>query len=374
DMSFFGDFSSPVTLSCAGLAAPAACSFSTNPVQPPAAGITLTVTGLAGLPSGTVENFTVIGSGGGLQRSQASSFTVSDFVIAPDLPAAPPLLGQATPAFAEVRLNPAVANTDLAASFQLTGCAPAAPLTCAVTDSAGTYYQIHISGFNQWQGPDQATVALTAAATEFGVTVTHTLNWTLPIADFSLSATTPSASVKPGGIAAYPIMAKAINGWYADVLVSCSGLPIGASCTLAPEPDVVAEDALLIANPANPFTLDIQTAAAKSSLAPPPAGGGAPWLLILAAFAAAAAAAALWPHRRQRLRWIPAGASILLLAAFLAGCGGGPRSTGGGGGGGGGANLPPATTYQVTVTATETGSPAGWTPVTHTLQLSLTVQ
>ncbi|MGH9526144.1 MAG: WD40/YVTN/BNR-like repeat-containing protein, partial [Terriglobales bacterium] len=42
DMSFFGDFSSPVTLSCAGLAAPAACSFSTNPVQPPAAGITLT--------------------------------------------------------------------------------------------------------------------------------------------------------------------------------------------------------------------------------------------------------------------------------------------------------------------------------------------
>ncbi|MGH9508149.1 MAG: hypothetical protein ACRD13_14610, partial [Terriglobales bacterium] len=371
----WGQFATPVSLSCTGLAAPASCAFSPNPVTPSGA-FTVTVSGLSGLASGTLVNFTAAGSGSGLQRTVPVTLAVSDFTIVAGGFSNVNYRGQATPALVNVSLNPAVAFANFpGASFQLTQCSAPAPLACTIASGSGQTDQVSIAGLNSWTGPDQAAIGLTAAATQDGVTVTHTMDWPLPIADFSLTAPTASASVKPGGIAAYQLTGAAINNWAAQVQLSCSGLPAGASCGLAPGPYVIDPTNLNLGYSGSvQVTLDIQTAAAKSSLAPPPAGGGAPWLLILAAFAAAATAA-LWPRRRQRLRWIPAGASILLLAAFLAGCGGGPSSTGGGGGGGGGgANLPPATTYQVTVTATETGSPAGWTPVTHTLQLSLTVQ
>ena len=74
-LTSIGGFNSPVTLSCAGLPAGAACSFGTNPVTPPGSTQLIVNVG-SGVADGAYP-FTLSGSGGSITRDFALTLSVS---------------------------------------------------------------------------------------------------------------------------------------------------------------------------------------------------------------------------------------------------------------------------------------------------------
>lgn len=362
-----GVFTAPVSLSCSGLAPPASCAFSSSTVAL-GQSFTLTINGLGSLAAGTMDSFNLVASGGGIQHQLAMSVGVSDFAIAPQFQGVPPAVGQVGAAPATIQIQPTVGGASMpGAVFSLTQCSAPAPLTCTLPATTGASTIVQLGGFAQWTGPDDATVALAASVAQSGVTVTHTMNWAVPIEDFSLAATGSTATVKPGGTGVFAMTATSIHGWSDPVQLSCSGLPSGAVCAFyANGAALSGQQDLNFAGPSVPFTADVFTT--SSSTVPPPPGQPWPWLL--AAFLLAAAAATLATRRaHRRLRWAAACLGALAISASLAACGGG-----GGGGAGGGGGTSQAKTYQIKVTAASTNVPQGAAPVTRSAEVTLTVQ
>lgn len=196
--------------------------------------------------------------------------------------------------------------------------------------------------------------------------------------DFSLTATSSSATITAGQAATYTVGVTPAGGFNQLVALSCSGAPSRATCSISP--------ASVTPDGTNAATATVTlTTTARSMVAPlihpaPPrmpewAPGhaplqwpgrhrGLPLLLCLLALLAG-----LWAVRQAGARvksaptWVLA--ATLLLALMWVACGGG-----GGGGGGGGNPGTPTGTYTLTVTGTYT---SGSSTLKHDIKLTLTV-
>jgi hypothetical protein len=179
--------------------------------------------------------------------------------------------------------------------------------------------------------------------------------------DFAVSSTGPSQTVSPGQVANYSLTLAPQNGFSQKVNLTCTGAPSEAICTLTPN--------TVTLNGTASGTVAVAVSTTASSLAPPqgrllPTGMtglgrvfwlyGLVWLVSVLVLAAA----------RRRRAALLLGAGLLTVMMWCA-CGGGGTQT-----------VPPphnpgtpAGTYTVDVTATD----ASTSTLTHTIQLTLTV-
>jgi FG-GAP-like repeat len=188
---------------------------------------------------------------------------------------------------------------------------------------------------------------------------------TTPQPDFSITASTSSATVTAGSSAMTTITLTPSGGFDQSVALSCSGLPTGATCTFAPA-------AVTVNASAATASLTIATTgstASNSSVKPfnPLMPGG----VLLAGICV--------PIALRRRRSVACLAAVLLGALVLHGCGGGGSSgsagsVGGGGGTGGtgtggtggSSTATPAGTYAITITGTSSST-------AHSVSYSLVV-
>jgi Big-like domain-containing protein/VCBS repeat protein/FG-GAP repeat protein len=171
-------------------------------------------------------------------------------------------------------------------------------------------------------------------------------------ADFTLSASPQSATIKAGQTATFDITINPIGDFSNTVGFACSGLPAASSCSFSP--------AILMPgiNPVS-TTLTVTTtapaAAVPFNLRQP---GPLFWIFAVAGCFSMALLALVRGHkaaRRAALVWIAAG-----LVVLLGSCGGGSSTPPGTGGGG-----TPAGASSITVTATSATS--------HTTALTINV-
>jgi hypothetical protein len=169
---------------------------------------------------------------------------------------------------------------------------------------------------------------------------------TIVAGNFSISATPGTASVYTGESAAIEVSVASLQGFNQPLALTCSGLPANATCSFSPAS---------LPNGQGGAKLVIQTAAPHDAEAASVSASafvfGALTLLLLPG----------WRHRRGFL----AGLSAVLLAVGMAigtsGCGAENPITGG---------TPPGT-YEVSVTATTTGT---GTTLAHSAVVTLTVK
>ena len=189
------------------------------------------------------------------------------------------------------------------------------------------------------------TATVSVADNASGSPQTVTLNGTgNPAPSFTVSSSTPSQTVIPGGTATYSITVTPQNGAFTSaVSLAASGLPTGATATFAPS-------SVTPGSAAASSTLTIQTAASTAT------ASNLVW--PLAAPALAALGLFFLPGKRRR-RWITLCrllfASLDALTA-LSGCGGGFANP-----------APSNANYNVTITATS-GSESQTTTVVLTVQ------
>ena len=200
------------------------------------------------------------------------------------------------------------------------------------------------------------TATLTAALTTLGthkLTATYSgtvdfspstsavLNETIIPGDFSITTTPKSTSMYTGEAATVQVSVASLNGFNQPLALSCSGLPANATCAFTPS---------TLPNGQGAAKLVIQTAAPHKTVVASALGA----LVLL-----------LFPGLRRRRRNFLASLCAVLLAVGVAfgigGCGGDPSLTGG----------TPAGTYQISVTASTTGTA---TPLTHSAVVNLTVK
>jgi hypothetical protein len=188
------------------------------------------------------------------------------------------------------------------------------------------------------------SATLSVADNAAGSPQTTTLSGTgAPAPSFTVSSSTASQTVQPGGIAQYSITVAAQNGTFSNpVTLAVSGLPPGATGTFSPASVTPGS------NSAN-SQLSIQTASTAT------AGLRSAWPL---AFSIMPLVGLLFVTRRVRRRWIAF--MVLLIASLgaltaLSGCGGGFALPGSA-----------AKTYTVTVTGT-----SGAEQQTTTVQLTV---
>ncbi len=162
------------------------------------------------------------------------------------------------------------------------------------------------------------------------------------VEDFSLGSNPTSATVTAGTPASYTLSVTPAGGFNQGVLLSCTGAPALAACTVSP--------ASVMPDGTNAKTASVQvTTTARSALPPaspfwPRATGkykGQPLLLWLLGFALVASLLG-GMRRRARLGF----AMMVFLVLLAAACGGG-----GAGGGAGSPGTPPGT-YTLTVNGT----------------------
>ncbi len=169
---------------------------------------------------------------------------------------------------------------------------------------------------------------------------------TIVAGNFSISATPGTASIYTGESAAIEVSVASLQGFNQPLALTCSGLPANATCSFSPAS---------LPNGQGGAKLVIQTAAPHDAEAAS---------VSASAFVFGALTLLLLPGWRRR-RGMLAGLSAVLLAAFaaigIAGCGAENQVTGG---------TPPGT-YQVSVTATTTGTA---TTLVHSAVVTVTVK
>jgi len=178
--------------------------------------------------------------------------------------------------------------------------------------------------------------------------------------DFSLSASSPTATVMPGQTANYSIAVGPLGGFNQAVSMSCSGAPAGATCTVSPSS--------LTLNGSASQTVTVTVATTASSAMMKRTNRSleyAFWLAWSSLLGLPIILIKPYRGRKRRSHWIAMLGLICALAVFagLPACGGGSSSSGGGG--------VQAGNYSLTVTGSFSSGKAA---LSHNMTLTLVVQ
>jgi hypothetical protein len=175
-----------------------------------------------------------------------------------------------------------------------------------------------------------------------------------------LTAGSSTASVAAGSPATYDLSIGGA-GWSGQAVLSCTGAPKGAACSVS------AGTVAVSGTSATPLIVTVTTTSRTSAALGPMQFHSVPWLYAVAliGFVILPASARKRSSIRQHSASRYSRALPLLLILLLSGCGGGGSSS----------NNPPqnpngtpAGTYTVMVTATPTGGAAQSLPLTLTVQ------
>jgi hypothetical protein len=176
--------------------------------------------------------------------------------------------------------------------------------------------------------------------------------------DFTMSSSAMSQTVSPGQAANYSVTLNPESGYDDTVNLTCTGAPSLSTCTLTP--NQVTLNGTASANVAVAVSTTAPSLTPPRQWLLPPSLRGLGRMFWLCVFLGLASLAALVRARKRRAACLLGG--CLLLVVLWAACGGG-----------GGQVIhtqgTPPGTYTVDVTATD----ATTTTLTHTLQLTLTV-
>ncbi|HXI21682.1 MAG TPA: hypothetical protein VNH46_11375, partial [Gemmatimonadales bacterium] len=200
---------------------------------------------------------------------------------------------------------------------------------------------------------------------------TASIGLSVVVKDFAFTSAPDAVSVQAGGTASYSLSIRPVNGLAGTVMLSCSGAPRGATCTVSP--NQVTLDGTSLAQ----VRVNVRTTARAA--APPLFGSPrapfqgpssiplAPWTAVLVA----ALLAGLMAMTRRRARLV-LGLAMLSVLVWAACGGGGMVSMGG-------ANGTPAGTSTLTITGTYTTTPeetavGAPSQVTGSTSLTLTVR
>jgi len=227
--------------------------------------------------------------------------------------------------------------------------------TCPASLSAGGSCTISVTFSPLGAGSQSGTITVTDNAANSPQTIT--LSGTGM--DFALSSSTTSQTVSAGQTANYSLTLSPADGFSQTVNLTCTGAPSLATCTLTPN------SAALNGTASATVGVAITTTAPSTALLAPPSGRFPPpgfgrlfWLYGILGLASLATLAAA---RKRRAAFLLG--ACLLLATLWTACGGSstpaPKTVPG----------TPAGTYTVVVT----GAAASTTALTHTINLTLTV-
>jgi VCBS repeat-containing protein len=229
--------------------------------------------------------------------------------------------------------------------------------TCPASLSAGANCTISVNFSPLGAGSQSGTITLTDNAANSPQTI--------PLSgtgmDFALSSTTASQTVSAGQTANYNLAVGSEDGFAQTVNLTCTGAPSESTCTLTPN--------TVTLNGTASATVAVAISTTAPSLAPPqgrflpPGMKGLRGMFWLYALFWLTSVLALAGARKRRAAWL-LGAGLLVVMLWSA-CGGGgnhlttsPPISG-----------TPAGAYTVDVTATD----ASTSTLTHTIQLTLTV-
>jgi FG-GAP-like repeat/Abnormal spindle-like microcephaly-assoc'd, ASPM-SPD-2-Hydin len=243
--------------------------------------------------------------------------------------------------------------------------------TCGATLGASTSCQISVT-FAPTTGGSRAGTLTVVSANSPSVALSGTG------VDFSLAAGSSgsggSATVTAGATATYSMSLTGGAGFSGTVALTCSGAPTNSTCSISPSSVTVSGITPV------PATVSVMTTA-RSFVGPLGKGPAseprrifavrAPGISLALAATLTLLLFSLSAARRRRFAWMPLATLSLLMAiatVAMSGCGGGssggpvgPTPTSG----------TAAGTYPITVTAT---AGSGANAVSHTVQLTLTVQ
>jgi len=229
---------------------------------------------------------------------------------------------------------------------------------CAGSVAAGASCTIKVTFSPAGAGTLTGTLTLTDNASDSPQTVQLSGTGT----DFAISSTATSQTVSAGQVANYSVTLAPQDGYSDKVNLTCTGAPSESTCTLTPTSVTLNGSASTTVAVAVSTTAPSHSPPGQRMLPPTlPGLGRMFWLYALLGLASLALAGA----RKRRAACLLAG--CLLIVVLWAACGGGgnhlttitpPPNQG-----------TPEGTYTVNVTATDATSSA----LTHTVQLSLTV-
>jgi hypothetical protein len=228
--------------------------------------------------------------------------------------------------------------------------------TCGNSVAAGASCTIRVTFSPSSAGSQSGTLTLTDNASNSP----QTAQLSGTGMDFAISSSTTSQTVSPGQVANYSLTLEPQNGFNQLVNLACTGAPSESTCTLTPNTETL--------NGTASATVAVAVSTTAPSLAPPqgrslpPGITGSGRVFWLYALLWLASVLVLAVARKRRAAWLLG--ACLLLAMLWSACGGGGTTT------------PPPTnpgtpagTYTVDVTATD----ASTSTLTHTIQLTLTV-
>jgi hypothetical protein len=171
------------------------------------------------------------------------------------------------------------------------------------------------------------TTNVSVSASNSGTAFSSATSMQITVTGFSVSATTPSASVQPGQAAQYQLTIAPVGGPFTSaVQLGCSGLPQGASCSFSPStvtPGATsAQSVLTITTTAPALSVARRSAAIVVSVAQ--SGRDRSWpsmllwslLAMLVAAGWAGAVVLLWKVAGDRPRRLAIGVLSATLVAF----------------------------------------------------------
>jgi len=231
---------------------------------------------------------------------------------------------------------------------------------CGASLAQGANCTINITFSPQAGGMRTAAIQITDSAINSPQTVALTGTGQ----DFSITATSPSQTVSPGGTATYSLSVSPSGGFSQMVQMSCSGAPAQANCSVSPSSFTLNGSA------SQAVTVTVTTVGPSAGLTKPQFGGHSNaaygvWVWWFGPFGMVGLLGFAGWGREWR-RWVYGLLCVCVVAAAItfSGCGG----SGGGGGGKGG--IQPGS-YNFMVTGTFS---SGSTTLTNTTQLTLVVQ
>jgi hypothetical protein len=233
--------------------------------------------------------------------------------------------------------------------------------SCGSTVAAGSSCSISIS-FDPTQAGSRTGVLTVTAST--GAPSTVALTGTGQ--DFSLTPSSPTATVMPGSAATYAVAVAALGGFNQTVAFSCSGAPAQSTCSVSPT------SVTLNGSTSASVNVTVSTAGSSANLYPAFTPRSGSKLAVWAAFSGLPGIALVgvcggW-SRKRRGRILHGLAMLCLLSAGMAmsACGSGSSNKGNGNTDG-----TPVGTYNLTLTGSFT---SGSTSLAHTSKLTLVVQ